>query len=323
MDFCLRRRCTGVLLTALFILCAQCSDDAVTPGGADGGGKSDGASSLIGCTGCKDYVVERMLLPSTTAESDAYGYEHLGKRYNSLGKLIPLIAVLPTSNAQDWPDEATYSGKSLLLLRVKSSSLQNDPKARGQLWTGKARTCCPDSTKLTACKSAAKVGCFAGGDSFNLAPGSPNNQLLSGKISGGALALGPGKVTFRLHVPTWSSLDIPLTRATISGKITPTGIATGVLRGLITQADLKTSLIPFFVERLNKTYKDPTSTATTKDFIKKTFDTNKDGSITGPEVVGNALIQMVLQGDLDVDNDGSKEVALGVGIKAVWAKIKK
>ena len=73
---------------------------------------------------------------------------------------------------------------------------------------------------------------------------------------------------------------------------------------------------------VNTVYIDPTADQKTKDLLKTLFDTNKDGTITATEVATNGLIKTFLDGDVDVDNDGIKELSLGLGFSTVAAKIK-
>ncbi len=92
--------------------------------------------------------------------------------------------------------------------------------------------------------------------------------------------------------------------------------------GAISQNDIQNSLLPAVAKTLDHEMNDPTTKQSTKDALKKVFDTDNDGKISAKEVLGNAAVQAVLAGDVDADKDGKKEeLSLGLGFTAVGAKI--
>ena len=82
-----------------------------------------------------------------------------------------------------------------------------------------------------------------------------------------------------------------------------------------------TVVLPQLAAILNNLIKNPSTPAATKAAILAALDTNKDNSISGAELAGNALLKPYLAGDVDVDGDGKKEVSMGVGFTAVGASI--
>jgi len=67
--------------------------------------------------------------------------------------------------------------------------------------------------------------------------------------------------------------------------------------------------------------KDPATDPQVKGILQTLFDANGDGTISPSEVANSSIIKTFLGGDVDVDNDGVKELSLGLGFEVATAVI--
>ena len=314
---------TRLAITILLVLSlAACPgtrehpDDSGSAKQPEGG--ADGAVTRLTCNNdCYDLVLDRILLPTTTAEADKYGLVVDGKKYNGLGTIISLIAQYTSSGElQQDLDRAVYQGDTLVLLKLQAADLVNDPKAKAQAWGGSS-SCCSSGKDLAKCKAEAQAKCFNGSAVIQKAGGSPENMIFSGSITGGALSLSSSTMKLEIKLNLSSTLKLTFKHAHLSGKLTAAGITGGVLAGAIPKSDLASTLVPELAKLLDGVYKDPTTDKKTRDLIKQLADTNGDGTISSEEMAKNALLANLLAGDVDLDKDGEKELSLGIGLSAV------
>ena len=276
--------------------------------------------------GCYDFVLNRILIPTTSSDAQKFSLKYKGKAYNALGNIMALLAQqAPSMGVQGAVDEVVCSGQALHLLRINTTSLLADPAVKSQTWPTKTKCCttssCLDPLNKAQCNKAAVQTCFSGVSKFTPSAGA-TKLTQSGSITAGLLALGPGKTVVSLPLlGAATPVTLELKGATIAGQITSAGVTTGVLAGGIDAKDLQTTVIPALAAQLDKTYKDPLTDKMTKDMIKQLFDTNSDGTITVAEINGNALIKTFLSGDVDLDGDGIAELSVGVGFSAVRADV--
>ena len=290
----------------------------------DGGGGqqpesgADGAVTRLTCNNdCYDLVLDRILMPTTSAEAEKYGLEVDGKKYNGLGAIISLLApyTSPGGLQQD-VDRAVYQGDTLVLMKLQASDLVNDSKTKAQAWGGSS-SCCTSSKDLAKCKVEAQAKCFSGSAVIQKAGGSPENMVFAGSITGGELSLSSSTMKLEIKLNLSSTLKLTFKQAHLSGKVNAAGITGGVLAGAIPKSDLDSTLVPELAKLLDGVYKDPTTDKKTRDLIKQLADTNGDGTISSKEMAQNALLANLLAGDVDVDKDGEKELSLGIGLSAV------
>ena len=284
--------------------------------GADAGGK-------LSCNGdCHDYVLDRILLPTSSAQSKTYGLKKGGQTYNAFGDLMVLIGSQVSSlNLQQDVDLSVYSGKTLMLVRLKAASLTTTPAAMGQTWLGDTMTCCTDTSSVSACKSQAKSKCFSGTSALAVANISPKDMIFSGAINGGKVTLGPAKLILPLEIKGLGKLNLSLVGVTLTASANASGLISGVLSGAVPNSEMNSKLIPGVASLVDKEYKDASTDQKTKDLLKSLLDTNKDGSITAAELKANVLLGNLLAGDVDADGDGSKDFSLGLGFNAVGCVI--
>lgn len=318
----------ATLFVSLFSLLAlACSDD--DKGSPPNGDQTltgkdigpDMAISLASCTGCLDYVLDRVWMPKTSADVEACAVDHKGKRYNALGwMMIPLLTVIHENNTQDLPDEAIYSGDALNLLRIKAKDPTNDPGASAQLWPAKKVTCCSTPKDLIKCAAQAKTKCFSGTGAFTPDPTAAATTAVAGSVLAGKLALGPGEVLVRFPIPGMASLDIPVSVAKISGSLSSAALVSGCLSGAIFRPDITKVLVPRLRDWINANYKSNPNVKTQKQ-LRDLFDTNKDGMIDNSEFMNNGMLKMLTQGDVDLDGDGAMDMTLGFRFSAAKATI--
>jgi hypothetical protein len=271
-----------------------------------------------------DFVVSRFIMPGpSTAAQLGWDYNNDGAPDNALGSILGALNGLASGvfDMQWRMDAAVYSGNLLQLMRLYATDLLNDPAATLQSWEGAPQTCCQTPTNVPLCGAQAAATCFNGSHSFAPDPTDPQGTLLQGSIVGGAMHFSAPKMKLRLALGTAGLVKLEIKAVHITGSVSSTGIANGVLAGAIEQADLQNKLIPALVVLFNQVLQDPTASQSVKDTITTLFDANKDYVITVAEFSNNAIVKTFLSGDVDVDYDGMNELSLGLGFKAVGAVI--
>ena len=311
-----------------------CSDDDVTP--VKDAALADkpavipdqGKASPLDCkTGsCTDFVLDKILMATTSSTATEYALEFKGKKYNALGNIISLlVSQAPTMDIQSTIDSGVCAGGTVVLLRVQAKDMTSETSAKAQAWVGQDKVCCTadksDKDYSTKCCAEAAKGCFNGKGEFAKKK-STEDMLFQGKITGGNLKLGPSKMKLNIPLVGTEVLELTLKYAHIKGVSTKDKITKGVLSGAIPKSELDKKVIPQVAKMVNDTYIDPKTDKSTKDMLKQLFDTNGDGKIEVKEVTENALIKTFLAGDVDVDGDGEKELSLGIGFTATGAVIK-
>lgn len=329
------RRLNGFLalfLAASLGLALACSDDTETtkPDGKvvqkDSGTDSTSTPTTIDCTKntCYEYVTDKLLIPIDSTTQEKYALVFKGKTYNALGSILALVAQQGGKDLdlQGEIDQAVCGGKAMVLMRVQAKSLTDDTSTAAQSWVASETACCTSTDDATKCCSEAKTKCFAGTTEFTPHKDSPTDMTFGGKIATGKLALGPAKMKLTLPLTDTSKITVNLKNVLITGTMASDKMTDGVLAGAIPKTDLDTVVVPQIATMVNTVYTDTKTAQKTKDLLKMLFDKDGDGKITSTEVSGNDLIKTFLDGDVDVDGDGTKELSLGIGFTAVKGKIK-
>jgi len=266
------------------------------------------------------FVFDRILVPATKAEATKYALSFQGKKYNLLGNTLALFASqMPGVKIQLAVDEGICSGRALHLLCLSSA------KSMALMWPGTAACCA--AAKCTgaggACSAAAKGNCFSG--TLKAARGSSRwGGGFRGPYHNGKFSMNPSMSGIYISLSNKAAikpLALKLKMASISGTVTGGKITDGVLTGALDRSEVNDELIPAIAEIINDVYNDPATDQKTKDMLKALFDTNKDGKITAQELRAGNTVLPVDPGDVDVDNDGKKEMSLGVGFTAVKTNI--
>jgi hypothetical protein len=321
----MKRNLTMLLGVLLVTSLVACSDDA-TPSATDGGTKdavtqidgtagSDGASSSS-----REQVFNTMRIPTTPGDAQKYAFDYNsdGSKDNALGGILAaLVAAVPGMDMQGELDQNMRNGRAVLLVRVSAKDFTDDANATLQGWTGAEASCC---AAKPCSVTDANASCFSGSHSFTVSAASPPNAVLPGTIAGGRLEMGPGKLEVLLPIGKFPA-KVMLKQARLQGMLTAGGIVDGVLMGVVTKADLDSQVVPSVAKVLDGEYNDPSTKQTVKDAIKAAFDTNQDGTIDTGEVAASPLIKALLAGDVDVDQDGTKELSAGIGFTSVGCTI--
>lgn len=259
----------------------------------------------------RDFVASRIFLPSSaTVHKLGVDYNGDGNVDNALGSILGALSGISGSlDLQQTLDSAVASGIALMLLRLQATDYVDTPAALGWSWVGKTQPCSSQS-------------CFDGSHTFPAV--SDTKSPFTGRITAGKLHLGPSRLRFRFPIGAGNVLDLTLKQAFIDGRLAQPGvdkIEDGVLAGAIDQSDMKTQIVPALAQLLNELLADPATAKQTHDTIIVLFDADKDGKISMLEVAQNSIIKTFLSGDVDVDGDGVNEISLGLGFKAVSARI--
>lgn len=322
------------LLGGLAALALACSSDGPKKTSETGTGSTEGKDSpqvkvdnLEGCTDCNDYVIDRLLIPVNLELWQQFSRDLTGDGQvdNALGKIVYQVLNLYNDvDVQEELDEVINEGEALVVLRLKSDSsksergaLSDGAKVTGQIWLADDEKCCEDGDDEDACAIEAEQTCFGG--SYTFKPELDKASALAvGRIEGDLLTLDAQQVTIRVKIfgePTTLSVR----DARVEAKIAGDRVVDGKLTGVIDKDELQRSVIARLGDWLNGFLSDED----TKPAIKSALgilDENKDGVITLSELTGGILSQ-VFAGDVDLDDNGTKELSVGFGFSAVSAKI--
>ncbi len=311
-------------LISVFALVAACNGDDPGPTGdskiVTDQGVGEGGTTNEGTSSSRDYVIMKFKVPNTNDKAKEVGYDidNDGKVDNAFGAILTAIHDAATGvDMEAEINQNILNGNDIGLLRVMAADFSNDKAAKLQGWTGQRETCC--TTKPCQEADVTKT-CFSGSYSFKIDSASPKDAVVSGEIASGEFTM-TGTMEIELPIGL-NRAKIKLMAAKLTGKVAADGITEGKIMGAVSQNDIQNSLLPAVAKTLDHELKDPTTKQTTKDALKKVFDTDNDGSISTKEVSDNTAVQALLAGDVDADKDGKKEeLSLGIGYTAVGAKI--
>jgi hypothetical protein len=239
---------------------------------------------------------------------------------NALGAILAAMASLGGMDFQGALDYAVYSGDLLQLLRLFAQSLSSDPAAVLQTWAATPQSCCT-STTTSACQTQAQATCFNGTHGFTPDPSNPQGAVLTGTIAAGSMSLSGSKMSIRMPLGVAGTIELTLLDPHMLGQVSSSGVTQGVVAGGIPQWDLQNKLIPAVALQLDHLLKDPLTDPLTRSTLQTLFDGNMDGTITAAEVANSTIIKTFLAGDVDVNNDGTNELSVGLGFTAVPAVI--
>jgi len=295
-------------LVALFG-CSDNSDpppksDATITGDAKTGGDASAGLSL-------QTVMSKMLMPSN-AGAHALDLDGNGVKDNHVGRILAALAAANSSlDLQAQLDTQMQNGELLLLNELTAPSLKQTDKATLRAFFGK-------DLDTNAANN------FTGSGAFGIGAISPTNAVLHGKITGGQLIAGPGNLAIPIPLgKIYVVLSAKLVQ--VHATVTDKGLTSGILAAAIPISEMSTTMIPALANEMHRQYNDPNVTPTGKKMLEKTFDLDKDGSITADELRKNPIIGLMLD-SADVDTDGDKipdAMSVGLGFEAVTCTIDK
>jgi len=319
-----------LILASLVLVLAACSDDSngkldgKVPDQKVGDAPPPPTELICGSSDCRDFVFSKLTLPDTN-NPIGHDYDNDGSPDNALGSILGGLSTMAggSLNIQEAVDGGVNSGSTLVLLRMQADDFASDDSSKAQAWVGAKTACCSDPDDKPGCAAEAKTKCFAGGATFFPDKDSPSDALFNGRIANKKMFYGPSKLKFVLPFTGAGDLELNLLAVYLEGEVAADGksISKGVLAGAISQDDLNNTLIPTIADMLNTTLTDPTTDPQVAGIITTLFDGNTDGTITKEEVKDSSIVKTFLGGDVDVDNDGEKELSLGVAFEAVSAVI--
>jgi hypothetical protein len=232
---------------------------------------------------------------------------------NRLAGVLIALAGNSDVDLQARADAALADGSMVMLHSVRADDLGEDGSVAWQVYRGVTPPAPP---------------AFDGSDAFELAA-SETAPVIGWTADGGfdATRDGAGRFTVQLAV---SDVDPPialdLIGARVEGQVGASG-CTGVLGGAVTQHDVDTVLLPTVVGLMNAAIeRDPgcplaCAPGTSAALIISVFDADQDGVITEQELRDNAIIQSLLEPDVDLvgDDDVRESLSFGMGFECVAA----
>jgi hypothetical protein len=135
---------------------------------------------------------------------------------------------------------AVSHGDIILLIDVQTEDLQNSKAAGFGVKIGAMPT-------PAACTDASDMTCghhLDGHGSFQIAPGSPTDAMVPGKITSGAFDGGPGNVSLQIALGSTTPITLNLVHARVRATIKSDGTLTATVGGLVTQDQLQTQIGP-------------------------------------------------------------------------------
>jgi len=251
-------------------------------------------------------VINKLILPKNSSEY-AVDLDGNGSKDNQLGNITGSITALGLGNdLQKDLDASMQQGKVLLLFKLFATSLINDASISIRLYKGKDLDNDPKDN-------------FSGHEPLAIDPAGPQNLKLVGKIAGSLLQAGPGDLMAPIPIGG-QVVNVSLKLARVKASLSSSGMTQGQLNGAIPMSDMNSLVLPNLAQDLDKTWKKETDPA--KKLLLGSFDTDKDGTITGKDLQNNALVKMMF--NPDVDTTGNKiadAMSLGMGFTAVGCKI--
>lgn len=315
------RRNVMSLLCASALVFAACGDSEEDPKptvdqgvtSPDSGGQVKQPPASVDCDGdCKEYAMRRLVMPINDS-TNKYSYMQGGKPYNQLGAILTFFKDMPMQAAMD---ESVTAGLTVFLIRLKSSDFTNMTDAVGQAWVGGEEPCCADPEDLAACTTEAEAKCYTG--TYEFTKGSSTATFI-GDIASGKFNMHGNAMNIELPLSGTDTLTLPLKTLQVRGTLEGDNIKDGAIAGAIAKEDVETKLIPEIAKLLTGLLADPTVEESTKGQLR-VLDSDKDDVISADEL--KKTVGGMLSGDVDVDDDGTDELSLGVGFEAVKGVIK-
>jgi hypothetical protein len=287
-------------------------------------GSGCGESSTPGVDGgvgtSRSFVMRTMDIPTSATEATSLGYDIDGDGTvdNTLGTILAAVqAAAPSLDLQDQINQSINDGIAVTLMRVTAQNFTSDSSVTLDGWTGESTTCC---AARPCPKSEADTQCFGGDHTFKAAASSPRSTM-TGKITTGKVAFGPGNTNILIPMGN-NQVQVQLVAAKVEGMLSANGIVSGRLMGAISSTEVANKVVPAVANQLTREMNDPKTSASNRAALQAAFDTDNNGTITSDELKANAAVKALLAGDVDANKDGKKEeLSAGVGFTAVKCKI--
>ncbi len=289
------------------------------------------------------YVVSKALVPTNNNQAREYGLD-LGSAKsskpdgtvdNQLGMVLGTLAGMGF-DIQTTIDTAVNHGSIILLVDVQTKSFMSSSAAGLQVYIGANPSPAP-------CTDANDMTCghhLQGTGTFSIAPNSPMDAALGGKIVNGTFNGGPGSLSLQIALGGTDAIQLDLLNARAKAStISDTGIMTANFAGALSQTDLNGKVIPAIQKQLGpiimrdcKMLTSPPDCGCASGSTGKTILGLFDGDIQGSakdcmvsveEIQMNQIIKSLLAPDVCSTSSCSAPDALSLGIqvtavKAMW-----
>jgi hypothetical protein len=254
---------------------------------------------------------------------------------NALGKTLAGLTTGFMFDIQGPLTAAIDNGSILLLIDFQTKDFATSNAAGFSVKIGANPTPAPCTTP-TDCRHH-----LDGTGSFTVAPNSPTDALVAGKITSGTFKGGPGDITLQIALGTPTPITLNLLHARVQATtISETGIMTATVGGLLTQDDLNTQVGPAITTSIGAIIErdcpvpvggarvppdcncKASSTALTvlKALDGKGGATAKDCQVTLDEVLENPFVQTFLQPESCSTDSCKTPDALSIGVKVQAVK---
>jgi hypothetical protein len=207
------------------------------------------------------YVANQVFVPTNNNQAREYGLDldGNGTADNQLGMVLGTLSGMGF-DIQGTIDKAILGGSIILLVDFQTKDFNNTSAAGLQVYLGtnpNPPAC--NTGEMVTCTGTPEVctGCghhLTGSAMFTVAPNSPMNAALAGKIVNGTFNGGPGDLTLQIALGGTDAITLDLIGARAkASSISATAIGTGtgastsggaILAGALTQDDLNNKVIP-------------------------------------------------------------------------------
>jgi hypothetical protein len=286
------------------------------------------------------YVVSKVAVvpdPPHQASDQGYGLD-LGSKTssqldgridNNLGFALTILSGLNEAlNVQATLDTAVNEGSVILLADVQTKDFANSNAGFG-IKFGTNPNPAPCNGDMTVCGLH-----LQGGASFQVAPGSPSNALLGGKLTNGAFDGGPGQLSLQITIGNTTPILLPLVHARVKVTSVSETSLKALVGGLITVADLRTNVgqplalsVASLVQDGCTDLTNPPGCGcsglakTVMDLIDGDTGTAKDCMISGEEILANPATASYTMPDgcSMATCSAADAISVGINIEAVAA----
>ncbi len=246
----------------------------------------------------------------------AYDLDGDGTADNRFGGILQAFKAIEI-DTQASATASVESGSLLMLMKLSSSDplQKNAAGATVDLSRGKLPSSAPkyDGTDVFQIDSATSTASFSG-------------ALTDGTFDSTSPPAMTTPVRFTLSLPLVANqppLQLPVTAGQLSFDIT-NGHLTGTIHGGVKKTDVDSILLPAMAQLITATLQQPGSSPTLK-----TFDTDKNGTVTAAELQSNSLIAGLLSPDVQLFQGGvfkpnpaktvKDSLSLGIAFQAATA----
>ncbi len=276
------------------------------------------------------YVVSQVSIPTTAAEAETFGMDldGDGEVDNRLGSLLAVLANQGV-DLQSTVITAIDHGTVILLVNLRTTSFSSTSDARAEVRRGDPATAMP-----SPCAGPDDTRCrrhLDGTGTFQIAPDSPADAALVGKIDDGTFQGGPGRVSFEISLGGPLALPIQLigTRANATG-LTEGGIDRVFIAGGLTMERFERDVIPGIRDRIDALVRVScpgnlppgcgcTAGPSTSRALLTVFDhAPPDCRISADELKNHILVRPLIASDVTIE--GQPCLSAGLRVQAVAAR---